>query len=197
VSEEVSEPLPRAAAATPEGVPLALALGRLHPNKAFDVLIRAVAAIPGLHLWIAGDGPLRDALQSLAIELGAADRIRFLGWRDDVPALFAAADIFVCPSRHEPLGNVVIESWAQAVPVVAAAAQGPRQLIDNGTTGMLVPIDDPPALADALRHLLFTDGVAETLAAAGRRAFETRFTEAAVVARYQDFLAKVARPCVE
>lgn len=191
VSEEVAEPVPRADFATPAAAPLALALGRLHPNKAFDVLVAALARVPGLYLWIAGDGPLRDALKAQAAGLGVDGRIRFLGWRDDVPALFATADLLVCPSRHEPLGNVVIEGWAQGVPVVAAASQGPSQLIQDGADGLLVPVDDSEALAAALQRLLNEGGLAEGLGAAGRRAFESRFTEAAVVARYRDFLGKV------
>jgi len=191
VGEEVAEPVARATFDTPKGVPLALALGRLHPNKAFDVALAALAAVPDLHLWIAGEGPLRAELETLARTLGVADRVRFLGWRDDTPALFAAADLFLCPSRHEPLGNVVIEAWAQSLPVIAAASQGPRQLIDDGTDGLLVPIDDAAAMAAAIRRLLAEPHRAEALAGQGRRAFEARFTEAAVVARYLDFLAKV------
>ena len=90
-----------------------LALGRLHHNKAFDVAIRALVDLPGAVLWIAGKGPERNALQMLANQLGVSKRIRWLGWRDDVAALFASADVLVCPSRIEPLGNVIIEAWAQ------------------------------------------------------------------------------------
>lgn len=191
VGEELAEPVLRAEFATPAGAPLALALGRLHTNKAFDVLIRAIASAPTLYLWIAGEGPLRGELEALARQLGVAERVRFLGWRDDVPALFAAADLFICPSRHEPLGNVVIEAWAQALPVIATAAQGPCELIADGIDGVLVPIDDAAALAGAIAQLLSQPGLAEGLAARGRAAYEARFTEAAVVARYLDFLAKV------
>ncbi|MBI5163390.1 MAG: glycosyltransferase [Magnetospirillum sp.] len=192
VGEEQAEPLPRADFATPEGVPLILALGRLHPNKAFDVLIAALPAVPGAHLWIAGEGPLRGQLEQQAAALGVAERVRFLGWREDVAALFATADLFCCPSRHEPLGNVVIESWAQGVPVVAAAAEGPTQLIADGVDGLLAPVDDAAALGAALTRMLNQPGLAASLGAAGRAAYEARFTEAAVVARYLDFFAKVA-----
>jgi glycosyltransferase involved in cell wall biosynthesis len=193
VGEDLADPVPRSEVDTPESVPLVLGLGRLHENKAFDVLIKAVAAVPDVHLWIAGEGPLRAELEALAGHLGVAPRVRFLGWRDDVAALFAAADIFVCPSRHEPLGNVVIEAWANAVPVIAAASQGPSQLIEDGVTGVLVPVDDAAALGLSLRRLLFERGLAENIAAAGRDAFERRFTEAAVVARYLEFFDKVTR----
>ncbi|HSV28717.1 MAG TPA: glycosyltransferase [Candidatus Omnitrophota bacterium] len=192
VAEARAEAVHRDTFATPPHAPLILALGRLHQNKAFDVLIKAVAAIPDVYLWIAGEGPLRAELEALATHLGVMPRVRFLGWRDDVASLFAAADLFVCPSRHEPLGNVVIEAWAQGIPVVAAASQGPSQLISDGIDGVLVPVDDAAAMGLAIRRVLFERGLAENIGASGRKAFEQRFTEAAVVERYREFFDKVA-----
>src|SRR5713101_3682842 len=89
------------ACASRRRAPLALALGRLHPNKGFDLWLEALAATRGIHICIAGDGPLRPKLQRLANRLGIADRVRFLGWREDVPALLANADLLVCPALHE------------------------------------------------------------------------------------------------
>jgi Glycosyltransferase len=191
VAETTAPAVSRKTFSTPEGVPLILALGRLHENKAFDVLIKALAQVPEAYVWLAGEGPLRAGLELLASRLGVISRMRFLGWREDVAGLFAAADVFVCPSRHEPLGNVVIEAWAQGLPVVATASEGPTQLIEDGIDGLLVPLDDPAALAAALRRLEEDRSLAAQIAAAGRQAYEEQFTEAAVVARYMDFLAKV------
>lgn len=191
VAAETAAPLPRAQVETPEGVPLIVALGRLHPNKAFDVLLDALAKVPDATLWLAGEGPLRRDLEARAEGLGIAGRVRFLGWRDDAAALYAAADVFVCPSRHEPLGNVVIEAWAQGVPVVAAASQGPAKLIDDGENGLLAPVDDADALATAIRRLLADKALSARIGAAGRAAFLSRFTEAAVVERYRAFFDRV------
>lgn len=176
----------------PPGAPLILAMGRLHANKAFDVLLDALARLPDSFLWIAGVGPLQAELEAQSRRLGIGSRVRFLGWRDDGPALLAAADVFVCPSRHEPLGNVVIEAWAGAKAVIAAAAHGPVELIEDGRTGLLVPVDDAPALAAALARLHADPALASSLAAAGRLAYEAEFTEGAVVARYLDFFDRVA-----
>ncbi|HEY5300805.1 MAG TPA: glycosyltransferase, partial [Acetobacteraceae bacterium] len=96
-------PASRAALGVPEGAPLVLALGRLHRNKAFDVLIRAVARLPDIHAVIAGDGPERAALTDLAGAEGVAGRVHMPGWREDTGALLAMADLLACPSRHEPL----------------------------------------------------------------------------------------------
>ena len=185
-------PTPRATLGVPAEAKLILALGRLHRAKGFDTLIHALAGLPGAHAVIAGEGPERAALTSLATDVQVADRLHLVGWRSDMGALLAACDVFVCPSRHEPLGNAILEAWSAARPVVAADAQGPRALIRDGADGLLVPIDNAAALRRALASVLQTPGLAATLAGAGRTRFEAGFTEAAVVASWRGFLASVA-----
>jgi glycosyltransferase involved in cell wall biosynthesis len=169
-----------------------LAMGRLHANKAFDIAIRALPRIPHAALWIAGEGPERGALEALARREGVADRVRLLGWRDDQASLLASADLLLCPSRHEPLGNVVLEAWSASRPVVAAASQGPSELIAHGATGLLVPIDDPVALADAANSVLGDPARAGALATRGRAEYDAHFTEAAVVDRWRAWFRRVA-----
>jgi glycosyltransferase involved in cell wall biosynthesis len=186
-------PVPRAGLETPADAPLAIALGRLHPNKGFDVLLAAIAKVPGLYLWVAGEGALRAALKRQASLLGIDERVRFLGWRQDIGALLAAADMLVCSSRREPLGNTILEAWAASKPVVACAASGPAELIEHDKSGLLVPIDDAAALAEAMRGLIADKARAAALAEAGHAVFEAQFSEARVVARYREFLAAVTR----
>jgi glycosyltransferase involved in cell wall biosynthesis len=193
VAAERAAPVARAAFDTPADVPLALALGRLHSNKGFDTLLEAVARVPRLHLWLAGEGPVRGALEDQVRRLGIGGRVRLLGWRDDVASLLAAADFLVCPSRHEPLGNVVIEAWAAGVPVVAAASVGPATLVADGRTGLLVPVDDAVALGDAAERLAEDPQLRQSLAAAGHAEYEAAFTEEKVIGKYRDFFAAVTR----
>ena len=178
--------------------PLALALGRLHPNKGFDLLLEAIAVTRNTRLWIAGDGPLRSRLERRATRLGLTGRVRFLGWRDDVPQLLATADLLVCPSLHEPLGNVVIEAWSAGVPVVATASDGPSALIEDGETGILVPLPGtrgggPHALATAVERVCADADLRAKLGGAGRRAYEAEFTEPVVVAAYRKFFDEAVR----
>jgi len=189
------EPVSRATLVTEEGAPLLLALGRLHDNKAFDVLLMALADVPNAILWIAGEGPNGVLLQQLADSLGIASRVRFLGWREDTAALLAAADVLVCPSRVEPLGNVILEAWAQRVPVVASSAAGPSALIQDQVTGMLVPIDDPGGLARALVQMIDDPAFADAMAAAGYETFEAEYSEAVVTGLYIEFLNEVVAGC--
>lgn len=185
-----SEPLDRASLDTPEDVPLLLAMGRLHENKAHDISLKALEQVPGAWLWIAGAGPLEAELKILAVSLGVSDRVRFLGWREDASALYRAADICVFPSRFEPLGNVVIQCWAHGLPIVAAASQGPGALISDGEDGLLAPVDDAAALAAQVRRLLDDPMLAIRLIQNGHARVEGEFSEAAVVAQWRDLFAE-------
>lgn len=181
--------VPRASLATPDGVPLLLAMGRLHEAKAHDVSLHALTQLPEAFLWIAGVGPLEAKLKGMAEALGVADRVRFLGWRTDASALYRTADVCLFPSRYEPLGNVVIQSWAHGLPVVAAESQGPKALIQDGKDGLLVPIDDADALAAGVRGVLADRDLRDRLIAAGTRRVDAEFSEAAVVGQWKSLFA--------
>lgn len=185
-------PCERSSLDTPAGKRLVLAMGRLHENKGFDVLLRALAKLPDVYLWLAGEGPEEARLRSMVDELGLDDRVRFLGWRDDIAALLAAADVFVCPSRLEPLGNVTLEAWANAVPVVATVSQGQRYLIESGDNGILVGIDRVDELAEAIGKVLADGTLARRLAEEGRRTYETQFSEEKIVSDHLRFFAGFA-----
>lgn len=183
----------RATLATPDGAPLAVALGRLHPNKAMDVLLKAAAQVPDLWVWIAGEGPDEPKLKKQARDLGIDGRVKFLGWRTDRGALLKAADICVFPSREEPFGNVVVEAWAYGAPLVAAASTGPAWLARNREDAILVPVDDAVALAEGIREVLASKTLADRLRENGRKRVEKEFSEAAVIGQYVEMFEKVRR----
>jgi glycosyltransferase involved in cell wall biosynthesis len=186
-------PLAREAFGDPSGRRIVLGIGRLHPVKGFDVLIRAMARVPDAALWLAGDGPLRADLEALAAAEGVADRVRFLGWRHDQAALYAAADVVAMPSSYEPFGLVVLEAWSAGTPLVACAAQGPSWLIRDGEDGLLCPIGDADALAAQLRAVLDDAAAAAALADAARRRWKADFSEDAVCAQYADAFRRAIR----
>ncbi len=191
VSTAAAEPMPRRELSTPDDAAVVLALGRLHHNKAFDVLIQALRRLPDVYLWLAGEGPLEAVLRRQAVHFGVAPRIRFLGWQDDPGALYAGADLVVCPSRIEPLGNVVLEAWARRRPIVATAADGPRSLIRDGENGLLVPIDDVEALAVGINRILSNQETALTMSETAHDEFLADYSEAVVVRRYLEFFDNV------
>ena len=182
-------PAERARLNTPADAPLLLSMGRLHEAKAHDVTLQALTQIPDAFLWIAGVGPQEAKLKAMAAALGVAERVRFLGWRTDASALYRAADVCVFPSRYEPLGNVVIQAWAHGLPVVAAASQGPAALISDGDDGLLVPVDEAEALAQATRRLLADPMLRIRLVQNGSERVEAEFSEAAVVAQWRSMFA--------
>lgn len=186
----------RASLDTPSDVPLLLSMGRLHEVKAHDISLRALAVIPDAYLWIAGAGPQEAELRALALALGIANRVRFLGWRNDAVALYRTADACLFPSRFEPLGNVIIQCWANGLPVIAAASQGPSQLISDGQDGLLVPIDDVEALAGATRRLLVEPKLREQMVQQGLIRINGEFSKAAVVSQWQALFARYGDlPC--
>lgn len=186
-------PQDRAVYCTPEKAPLLLSLGRFHDDKAFDVLISALSRLPGVYLWLAGEGEREKRLRCLAQEHGVHERIRFIKWQKDVDALYKAADVYVCPSRVEPLGNVVIEAWSHGLPVVAAESAGPRGLIQHQENGLLVPVDHAEALAHAIKEVLASKSLRRKLAARGLATYLANYTEERVCARYGEFLEKIYR----
>lgn len=136
-----------------------LAVGRLAPEKGFDVLLEAYAlasrqaSLPAL--VIVGAGPEKDALQAQAVQLSIAAHVHFTGFLGNPYPLFRAARLFVLSSRHEGMPTALIEALALGVPVVATDCEtGPRELLDQGRLGMLVRPDDPRALAAGLLRAL-------------------------------------------
>lgn len=191
--EAEATPLPRDSFDTPADRPLLLAAGRLHRNKGFDTLLRALDQVPDATLWLAGAGPEEENLKSLCEELGLAERVRFLGWRNDVSALLRTADVFVCPSRHEGLGSVVVEAWVHGCPIVATASQGPAELIESGVTGMVTPVDEAAPLAGAIQELLADESGRKQLSQQARSHYWKNFSRAVIVDQYMGLFGELKR----
>ena len=179
-----AEPFPRAELAVPAGVPLTMVAGLLNVAKGQDVALRALAR-PGLerlYLLLAGEGETEHELRELAAELGVTDRVRFLGWRSDLPRLLRACDLLWLPSRWEGMPYIALEAMAAGLPVVATRVDGARDLIDHGESGHLVPLDSPPALAEATVRLLASSPEQRAaMGAAGRERVLARFTSEQMV----------------
>lgn len=183
-TEKVIRPIDRADLDTPEDATVLLALGRLHDAKAFDTLQKALADVPDVYLWIAGEGPDREKLEALCRDLGLTDRVRFLGWRDDRAALFQAADICVFSSRFEPFGTVFVQAWAQQTPLITTNSQGPGQYVRDGEDGLLVPVDDVGALSVAIKRLAGDPALAQKLVFNGHQRYLNEFTKENTVRAY-------------
>jgi glycosyltransferase involved in cell wall biosynthesis len=185
----------REALGAPADAACLLCAAALIHRKGIDVLLEAAArlAARGLHpeLWLAGEGPERGALEASARALGLAPRARFLGARADVPDLLAACDAFVLPSRREGLGVAALEAMALARPVVASRVGGLAEAVLHEGTGLLVPPEEPAALADALERLLRDPALRERLGAAGPARVAARHSAKAMVDAYAALYAEV------
>lgn len=182
----------RAALNTPDNAFVFLTLSRLHPVKGLDVFLKALARLPdNAYGWIAGEGPEREKLESLAKELQLENRVRFLGWREDRTALLEAADTLVFPSRFEPFGNSFAQAWGAGCPLITTASEGPRQYVRDGQDALLVPVDDEDALGKAMATLQNDPALAAGLAAAGKQRFEEEFTKNACVSAYKSLYTKL------
>lgn len=178
---------------TPEDVPLLLTLGRLHDDKAFDVLIKAMALIPKAYLWIAGVGEEKDKLVQLAHAYHVQERIKFIGWFEDVTRVYNTGDIYLCPSRIEPLGNVILEAWAHQKPVIAAKSKGPMGLIRHAESGLLYEIENWEQLASAVNRLLEDKALKEKMVKNGFQELNRNFTESIVVQKYLTFFKTIRK----
>lgn len=173
--------------------PVVLTLARLDAQKGLAVLLRAAELVAEAQFVLAGEGPERGALEALAGELGLGDRVTFLGYRVDVPDLLASSDLLVLPSLYEGLPVSVLEAMAASRPVVASAVAGTSEAVIDGETGLLVPSNDPAALAAAIRRLLRDRGLAARLGAAGRARVEAEFSGAAMVRKVSHVYEELLR----
>ena len=177
------------------------ALGRMVVKKGFQDLLEAFAQLAPqvgtrpLVLLIAGDGGQRQALVQMTQMLGLGGRVHWAGWQNDTTPYFALGDVFVCPSRHEPLGNVILEAWQHRLPVLSTRNEGASELVSEGENALLAPLNDPAGLADALRRMLGSSPAErERLAAAGQATVQREHSEQAVVAAYLDLYQRLRRP---
>lgn len=137
------------------GTPIVLVAGLLNAAKGQDLALEALARLRARPVLVfAGNGEDRARLEVLARELGVDDRVRFLGWREDVPRLVASSDLVLLPSRWEGLPYVVLEAFAAGVPVVATPVDGARELVREGVTGVLASAIGADAIAAALDRAL-------------------------------------------
>jgi glycosyltransferase involved in cell wall biosynthesis len=169
-----------------------VAVGRLVPQKGFDVLVRAFATLSteDWRLTILGEGPSRRALEDLIAQLGVRDRVALVGEVHDVRARLRSAAVFVLASRFEGFPNALLEAMAEGAAIVATDCRsGPAEILRDCPRALLVPVDDAPALADALARVIVDEALRERCGAEVRTA-ASRCSPAAIAARWEDVLAR-------
>ncbi len=190
---------PRPMVTEAEAARMILFAGRLIPDKGPDIAIDALSILANrlqeneIKLDIIGQGPLQYAqeLKARAIKSGLGRRIRFLGSlsHTDMLQAYPQYDVFLFPSRwQEPFGLAILEAMAKGVPVIAAETGGPAEIITQGETGLLVPVDDPVALAEATARLLSDAALAKRIRTRSRRMIQTKYSITHVVDQLEGLL---------
>jgi glycosyltransferase involved in cell wall biosynthesis len=154
------------------GAPLVVQVAQLVAHKDPVNFVRAIAAarrrVPGLSALLAGDGPLRAEVGAAVRELGLENSLHLAGYREDADALLAAADVVVLSSREEGMGSVLLDALFLGKPIVATRAGGIPEVIDDGVTGLLAPVEDPETLGAHVAAVLADPALAERLGKAAR-----------------------------
>jgi glycosyltransferase involved in cell wall biosynthesis len=166
-------------------------IGRLHRQKGFDVLVRAMVRIPGAHLLLVGDGSERDALLVLADELGVANRVTITGWADRPADWLSAMDVVALPSRFEGLPLVLLESMALGKAVVGTDVGSMGDALLHELTGLVIPPDNEVALAAALKRLREDSALRERLGSAAAGLARERFALSGMVRAYEELYAEL------
>jgi glycosyltransferase involved in cell wall biosynthesis len=179
----------------PDADPLIVAVGRLIPAKGHKYLLHAVPAVlaelPKAKFVIAGGGWLDESLKETARKLGVSDAVTFLGSRDDVPELLAAADMFVMPSLYEGAGVALVEACAVGVACIATRVGGLPEVIEDGRTGLLVEPQSPDALASAMVRLGKDPALRAALGSEARRHVKEEFSISDSVHKLEDLYKAV------
>jgi glycosyltransferase involved in cell wall biosynthesis len=170
--------------------PVVMVASRLVRHKGYPELLAAMRDVDA-ELWVVGERLASDHgedIEPYFANSGLGDRLHRLGYREDIAALLAAADIFALPSHFEGLPMSIIEAMLTGLPVIATDINGPREQVIDGVTGYLVPLMDVPALAAALARLAGDPALRARLGAAGRRRALDLYDEGRVVARTLDLV---------
>lgn len=169
---------------------MVLSTGRLAEQKGIEYLIRAVDLVPSepvrFKVFLAGDGPLRADLEKLGASLGVSDRITFLGFRDDIGSLLAAADLVVLPSLWEGMSISLLEAMAAQRPVITTSIGSNLEVTDKGEGALLVPPKDPVRLAEVMQLAMADAGLRTRVSARGAEIQRSRYREDIMLAKYMD-----------
>ena len=173
-----------------------LCLARFHRNKGIDILLKAMTYLNGYNLMIVGEGNEKKYYDLLVKKHGLEEKVFFYEWTNNISEYLNFADILVCPSRHEPFGNVVIDGWAHKIPVVVSDTGGPGALIKSKINGLKFKNEDFFDLIEKIKFLESKKTLAKKIVNNGYKDFKSNFSEEFIINKYINFFEKIKKQCV-
>ena len=186
-SNKITEKINREDYNVPKNATLLVCLGEFYWRKGFDIVIMALQNLPNVHLWLLGEGDIKADLRQLSQDVGVADRVHFLGWREDRLNFLYEADMCIVPSRHELFGLPVIESWAQKTPLIATKVVNPHATVQSEVDGLFIAVDDVDALVEAVQTIKADDQLRDNIIKYGYKHYQTDYSISKVVAQFIDY----------
>ena len=174
-----------------------LCMGRFHPNKAIDILIKAMPFLPKFRLFIVGEGELKSQYEILIKKFDLMSRVKIFEWSDNISEFLNKCSILVCPSRHEPFGNIVIEGWAHKIPVVVSDVGGPGRIVKHKTTGIKFEKDNTFDLVSKIKNLNSDKKLKRKIVMNAYNVYKKSYSEEVIVSRYLSFFRRIIKSCAE
>ncbi len=173
-----------------------LCMGRFHENKAIDILIKAMPFLTSFSLVIVGSGSLKASYESLIKKFKLSDRVKIFGWSNNISKFINSSSVLICPSRHEPFGNIVVDGWAHKIPVIVSDIGGPGKMIKNKINGIKFEKDNIFDLVAKIKDLDSNSNLRKKIIKNGFQFFKENYSEKVIVEKYIKFFERIKKSCV-
>ena len=168
-----------------------LGVGRFHKNKNFETILKSIKNLENCELWLVGEGSLKKNYFELAEKYKVENRLKIYNWTDNISWFYNSADVLVCSSIIEPLGNVIIESWAHQLPVISTDVMGPSKLIRHKHNGLKFEKKNVRQLSNCLNLIKENKKLRMKLIDNGFNEYKKKFSEKSVMNKYFNFFNNI------
>ena len=166
-------------------------LSRFHRNKGIDILLKAMPYLKNFRLKVVGQGSEKNEYDKLIKKYSLEKNVTFYRWTNNISEFLNSADYLVCPSRHEPFGNIVIDGWAHKIPVIVSDTGGPGLLVKNNFNGIKFKNEDVFDLIDKIKFLDLNKVLQKKLIKNGYNNYKTKYSEQLIIDKYINFFEKI------
>ncbi len=172
---------------------IVLCMGRFHKNKGIDLLLKGMTFLPNHELWIVGKGKEREHYDNVIKKQKIENRVFFFEWTNNVSQYLNSADVLVCPSRHEPFGNVIVDGWAHKLPVVVSDVGGPRVIVKNKINGLKFRNEDYFDLVEQINKIDKNIKLKKKIIKNGFDQYKSLYSEEIIIDKYINFFKKISK----